>query len=134
MSLDSDSGDRELNAVMVHLKSLEFRERFIVDYLNVLDDIKELLNIRRQKLTESMLEFTEQKKKRFKRDPVHLKLNELISDELFKHLVVSVKAQSDSEGKSFAFNNIIENINLFIAKTTNKINTGRALLEEVEKL
>ena len=134
MSIDLDSGDLEeqsplydekkLKAVIAHLKSLEFREKFIVDYLNVLDDLKELLSVREQKLTETVAELTnafEQKKKRFKGDPVRLKLNELISEELFEHLLDSVKAQSDSEDKLFALNNIIENITLIIAKTTNKI-------------
>jgi len=125
------------NEEVIHLKSVDFRERFIVDYLNVLNDHKDLLNIRKLKLNESQTKLTESykpEKKRFKGDPVHFKLNEFISQESFEHLVELVKLQTDSEQQIFQFKNLIENIDNFICKITSKLNVGRRLLEVVEKL
>jgi hypothetical protein len=51
--------EKELEEVIEHLKSNEFREKLIVDYLNVLNDLKEFLEIRKLKLVQSLPELTE---------------------------------------------------------------------------
>ena len=107
--------------------------RFIIDFLNFLNDQKELLDIRKLKLAQIITECCEPIKKRFKSEPVDFTLNELISDEFFEQLVDSVKCQPESGQKILQTKNLIENINKYMSKITRKISIGRELLEVVEK-
>jgi len=62
---------------------LEFRERLIVDYLNVLNDQKDLLEIRKLKLNEAVQELKgsfQSENKKIKRESMHFKLKELFED------------------------------------------------------
>jgi hypothetical protein len=130
--------EMELIEAIEYLRSLEFRERLIVDYLNVLGDQRELLENRKIKLNDVILpESTEplkHKKKKIKKETVHLELNELISEESFERLVDLVKLQSDSDQQIHEFTSLIENINNYLELITEKIIIGNQLLELVEKL
>jgi hypothetical protein len=117
-----------------HLKSAEFREKLIVDYLNVLNDQKEFLELRKIKLTESLPESKEpleHKNKKLRIEKVHYKLKELNSEESNDHLV---KLQSDSDQQMHESIQKIESINEYIEIITNKVNVGNQILSYVEKL
>jgi hypothetical protein len=104
-----------------HLKSFEFRERLIVDYINVLKDHKELLEIRKSKFITNfpeVAEISQQKVKNKQNNKTNsnlFKLKDLISEISFDHLIdlIDSKERITDELTQLvqSYNNYIEIIN-----------------------
>jgi hypothetical protein len=105
-----------------HLKSSEFRERLIVDYLNVLNDKKELLEIRRFKLTQCFPQLAKQfeQKKNGQNNLLEgprLRLKEIISEDSLEKLVESVESKETAEQQLKEFTLIVEGIDKYIRQS-----------------
>jgi hypothetical protein len=77
---------QDLEDVIRHLKSLEFKERLIVDYLNVLEDQKKLLENRKTKLSAHFPELSQSHVTKEKCQLDRIKLNKIASDEALENL------------------------------------------------
>jgi hypothetical protein len=133
-----------------YLKAFEFKEKFIVDYLNFLNDLREVLEMKKLKLNQKseLREIVEQNKKkednfnqclyRIKNNSLKqecfYKLKILISEEESVQLDSFIKSQIDIDQIVREFAHLIEIINKNIEVITNKIDIGRRILEFVERL
>jgi hypothetical protein len=137
-ALDFVSNDeKELEEEIEYLRSLEFRERLIIDYLNVLDDQRELLEVAKLKITASSPESTEpftQRKKKFKaEDTVQFKFNELVSEDLVEHFVDLMRLRVENHQKMRDLETINRRIACYLENVNRKIRIGRLVLELCEK-
>jgi ankyrin repeat protein len=127
--------EKEPDEVVGYLRSLEFRERLIEDYLNVLRKQRELLENRELRLTECLSESSLQNNnKKPKLETAYFKLNELISKESFEHLLDSIRLQDTNIESKSEFTKINQSIEFYIENVDRKIKLGRELLEYVEKI
>jgi hypothetical protein len=117
---------------MKYLKSPEFRERLIVDYLNVLNDQMELLEIRKLKILRKHPKLTKKFEKIQNDQSVHFTFNQIISQVSFEHLVNTVSLPPISEEYKTEMMKTIESINKFFKIIGIKIKVGLELLELVE--
>jgi len=109
--------ENKFKEVIDYLRSMEFRERLIVDYFSVLNDQKELLELRHIQLNRSLsdlIQLLEQETKKPKPEETHFKLNEIVSNELFEHLIDSVKLQTSSVLQTKRIATVTESINKYI--------------------
>jgi hypothetical protein len=133
--LPNDEKDPE--EVIGHLQSLEFRERFIVDYLNVLSDQNEHLKMIKLMLTESFPDLksnhshdiNEHKTEQEKQSLHQFKLKDLVSGKLVENLIHLANETQELGELSNAF----VSINECIKTIGKKLNVGRELLELVER-
>jgi hypothetical protein len=119
------------------LKSFGLRERLVEDYLNVLIDKKELLEIRRLQLTHRFPQLTEQFEQNKKSqnnmpEGPRLRLKEIISEDSLEKLVESVESKETAEQQLKEFTLIVESIDKLIETITYKLKVGKELLELVE--
>jgi len=126
--------ENELEKEIEYFKSMEVRERLIVDYLNVLNDQKELLETRKFKLTESVPDLRDfyAKIKHIASQSAHFKLNELTSEDSFEHLIDSLRMQPTSKLQAIEFSNVIKSINKYILNIKEKIKIGHDFLHFLE--
>jgi hypothetical protein len=92
--LDLEADEKELNEVIDNLKSLKFQERLIVDYLNVLKEQNDLLEIRKKNIISSFPEITNKIVTKLRAGKTYDKINsedfklrELISEKPFEDLI-----------------------------------------------
>jgi hypothetical protein len=124
-NLKGESDTTGLEQVFEHLKSTNFRERLIADYLNVLADHKELLELRKLKITKNIPEAEEtfeQEHKKFKSETFNFKLKELILEE------------SPIREQMHESNKMIQSINKYINILTEKLRVANQVLELVENI
>ncbi len=118
------------DAISAYFKSYEFREKLIVDYLNVLNDQKELLERKKHQFTETFPDLGkafEEKNNGFYDRSAQIQFKELVSDEYFQQYVDSINMQSDSEQQLDEFTKILKRINEYIEIVAEKIKVGRKL-------
>ena len=112
-----------------HFKSLEFRERLIVDYLNVLEEQKELLESRLLKLAEPLQKppepFVDEKKK--VQDQVNRRNFDMLLVEPIESWNHRPRSPVNLEQEA------IEIIHNKIINVKTKLQEGRKLLEFVER-
>ena len=126
---------KEVN--VAHKKSTKFRERLIADYLNTLNDQKELLEIRKMKLAESFPELIKEcKQPKFGQSRGdHLgenEFNKLILEDAMEQLVDCVNMKTTSEEKVKEFTRLMESVDKYVEIIKDKINIGDNLLKLVE--
>jgi hypothetical protein len=107
------------------LVSIEFRERFIVDYLNVLDEQRDLLEIRKLQLFERFPELTSVVEPNANTRSIRLTLNEIISEEAYVY-------HFENLSKEFTLQ-IAQSIEKYMEIIENKLRIGRKILELLEK-
>jgi hypothetical protein len=117
--------EKEPDEVVGYLRSLEFRERLIEDYLNVLNG---------QSLSESSKYSSQNNNKKPKLETAYFKLNELISEESFEHLLDSIQLKDTNIENKTEFTKINQSIDFYLENVDRKIKLGRELLEYVEKV
>jgi ankyrin repeat protein len=130
--------EKESDEVVGYLRTSEFRERLIEDYLNVLNGQRELLENRELRLTECLSESSkyssQNNNKKPKLETAYFKLNELISEESFEHLLDSIQLKDTNIENKTEFTKINQSIDFYLENVDRKIKLGRELLEYVEKV
>jgi ankyrin repeat protein len=131
----------ELEKVIEHLKSNQFRERFFFDYMKILIDQKELLKKRFQGLSNNFLDLIHLllqqtfiqadctlTEKDFFFKP-NIKFEELLSEEKFDHILEFIRTKRK---KSNELKNLLKCINAYIDIIEDKLYTGRNILKFIE--
>jgi len=119
-------------------KSLEFRERLIVDYLNVLNDQKELLEITKLKLCANFLDLHESSQQNiFSKNDSKEEFSQNILRSLFLEEAVdilkdSIDSQDSFDQKIKQFKVVIETVNKCTEIIKEKIRIALQFLELVE--
>jgi hypothetical protein len=125
-----------LKEIHEHMKSFEFRERLVVDYINVLKGQKESLELRKIQLLESFSEFSEQLDKdgRLNRNEnlIQFKLRDFISKEAFQSLVDLVKSETNSEHQWNTFSHMVESIDKYMENIKRKTSLGCDLFNRIK--
>jgi hypothetical protein len=113
--------EKDLENELEHLRSIDFKERLIVDYLNVLDELRRLLQIRKVQLADKLDKFTNLEAN----EAVCLALNEIVSGEAFINNI------QNRTSKAF-ISKISQSIGKYIDIIETKLKIGRGLLELIE--
>jgi ankyrin repeat protein len=116
--------EKELVEVIEHLKSLEFRERLIADYLNVLEEQKEILETKVLKLDTSLQKSKEPPEKRKKKCQDDFLCDEEVESELD---CIESSGLFDEQTKQ------LEIARRYVQTVKTKLKDGQKLLEFIEK-
>jgi ankyrin repeat protein len=116
---------------IVNLKSLQFQERLIVDYLNVLKDHIELLEIRNKKIISSLPEISNKisDNKNWEKNSNYFKLRELISEKTCEDLIDLTESK---ERQIDQLTKMSESCAKYISIVKDKVDIGCKLQEFVE--
>ena len=117
------------------LKSFEFRERLVADYMNVLDSQRELLEIRIIQLTQTFPQFSmsnDDCNLNANANLMNFKLRQLTSEDGGQILIDLVQLQNIVEHQLNIFSIMVEGINKYIQTIKNKIKIASEVLHLLE--
>jgi len=115
-------------------KSMEFREKLIVDYLNVLNDQKKLLEIVKLKLFAMFPHFKEnfEKQTDSNNQSIHINLKNIVSQDAVDILMNSIHLNDSPDQQMRQFKFVIEKIEKYIEIISNKTSLADQLIQLVE--